>query len=672
MGHHLIVNFAPAMQKIKVPRYIQWIVLTGIIFLVIMTLLRLALVIIFAHKISVSQLLPAFWLGFRFDLRMVSIVSVIVFLIGSIKPLHPLQTRAGRATSFWLYGIFSTVFCILYAVDLYHFAYLFQRLNGSVLNYASDARTSIYMMWQSYPLIKFAFALVLGILGLLALIRLSYNYILSKPVKSVKSSRIAWSIVFFLVLGLGIFGRIGQFPLRWSDAFSFNNDFASQVSMNPFQSFFSSISYRHSTYDEKEVREHYLWMANELGVTKPDIKTLSFSRTVVPDKQPPVNIKPNVVLVICESFSAYKSSMVDNPLNTTPYFKQLANEGVYFNHCFTPSYGTARGVWAIVTGIPDVQEYRTASRNPAAVDQHTIVNDFEGYEKHYFLGGSASWANIKGLLTNNITGLKLHEEGDYKAAKIDVWGISDKNLFLEANKVLKQEKQPFFAIIQTSDNHRPYTIPEEDKAAFKSLNVPLDTLKKYGFLSLEEFNAFRYTDFSYKTFIEAAKKEPYFDNTIFVFIGDHGILGDAGDMLPSVFSSQSLTSEHVPLLFYAPKLIQPQQYSFPTSQLDVLPTLAGMCNIGYVNTTLGKDLLQIARKGEDHKAFIIDIDSRKVGLIYNNLYYNYRLTGGDDKIANITKNVPVPLTDSLKKEYRFMTDAYYQTSRYLLLNNKKK
>ncbi len=58
---------------------------------------------------------------------------------------------------------------------------------------------------------------------------------------------------------------------------------------------------------------------------------------------------------------------------------------------------------------------KTASRNPAAVDQHTIINNFTGYEKFYFLGGSTSWANIRGVLTNNIDNLHLYEQDDYKA-----------------------------------------------------------------------------------------------------------------------------------------------------------------------------------------------------------------------------------------------------------------
>ena len=175
-----------------------------------------------------------------------------------------------------------------------------------------------------------------------------------------------------------------------------------------------------------------------------------------------------------------------------------------------------------------------------------------------------------GLLTNNIDGLHLYEQENYPVKPIDVWGISDKNLFLQANEVLKQHKAPFFAVIQTADNHRPYTIPEEDRKSFPLENYPTDTLKKYGFESNAELNAFRFTDFSFKTFIETAKKEPYFKNTIFVFVGDHGIRGDAGNMFPKAWEEDGLTTQHVPLLFYAPELLAPQRIDKTCSQIDLI------------------------------------------------------------------------------------------------------
>lgn len=659
------------MQKLKVPRYIQWLVITGFIFLLLMTILRIALVLSFQNPASFTSLLPAFLLGLRFDLRMIGIASMLLFLFGSIKFLHPFQTKAGSAFSFFLWGIFIIVFCCFYVFDFAHFSYLSQRLNGSVLNYLDDAKISMKMVWQSYPVVTLIIVLVAGTLLFLGMVRLVYNYILSRPIITTKRNRIFWGIAFFVLVGLAIFGRAGQFPLRWSDAFRLGDDYKAQVALNPFQSFFSSLSYRRATYDQKKVRQHYSQLAKYLGVENVDSVKLNFERLVPANTTLKIG-QPNVVLVMCESFSAYKSSMIGNPLNTTPFFNSMVKDGLYFDKCFSPSYGTARGVWATITGIPDVQLYKTASRNPAAVDQHTIMNDFKGYEKFYFLGGSTSWANIRGLLTNNIKDLHLYEEGDYKAAKIDVWGISDKNLFLEANKVLANQSKPFFAVIQTADNHRPYTIPEEDLTVFKKIKVAADTLNKYGFSEEDEFNAFRYTDFSFQQFINAAKKEKYFANTIFVFVGDHGIKGDAGSMLPQAYSRQSLTSEHVPLLFYAPALIKPARYSFPASQPDILPTIAGMVNVPYRNNTLGMDLLDVAAENNPHLAFIIDVDTRRIGVVSNEHFYSEGVSGDNQQAGNILNNEMVQLTDSLRTYYRNMTESFYETSRYLILNNKKR
>ena len=132
-------------------------------------------------------------------------------------------------------------------------------------------------------------------------------------------------------------------------------------------------------------------MSEYLGVpqNERDSVKLNFNRTIIPRVyDSSSNQIKNVVLVICESFSAYKSSMYGNPLNTTPFFAEMCRQGVFFNRAFSPAYGTARGVWATVTGVPDVQFGKTSSRNPAAVNQHTIINDFKDKEKFYFLNFS--------------------------------------------------------------------------------------------------------------------------------------------------------------------------------------------------------------------------------------------------------------------------------------------
>src|SRR5580698_739341 len=592
----------------NIPKTVRLVLAIGIIFLLIMSLLRLALYMVFPSQgHSFVSLLPSFWLGIRYDLRYAGILTVFLLLTGSLIFLDPFRRPAGQR---WLYFVVSLAalwLVFFYCVDFAHYAYLSQRLSASVLNYLTDTGISAGLVWQTYPVLRILLILIVGTWLIRLIIKLVFRRIREKENVSIsRGARAAWFVAAFLLIGLGIFGRIGQYPLRWSDAFSEGGDYQANLSLNPFQSFFSSLKFRHSTYDAAKVKAAYPVLAPYFGWDTGYVRV----RAGMPGP------KPNVIVVICESFSAYKSSMWGNPLNTTPFFDSLCRTGLFFDHCFTPSYGTARGVWAVVTGIPDVAPATsTSSRNPAAVDQHTIINDFEGYRKFYFLGGSTSWANIRGLLTNNIRDLYLFEQQDYKAPKVDVWGISDKNLFLEATKVLKRQQGPFFAVIQTADNHRPYTIPEEDREAFHPVTMPADSLRKYGFGSNEEMNAFRYTDFGYRTFIAAASKEKYFANTIFLFVGDHGIPGDAGMLFPRAWTDQRLTAEHVPLLIWSPVLRQPRGMSNICSQVDVLPTLAGLCGLPYLNTTLGRDLLDTARYGDKGLAFIYDPDQAYIGVV---------------------------------------------------------
>jgi phosphoglycerol transferase MdoB-like AlkP superfamily enzyme len=655
----------------QIPKLIRWILLTGLIFVVLFSLMRLGLFFLSNQQsYSIGKLGGAFFLGLRYDLRMIGILLLVMLILGSIPALHPFTSKRGKKVWMTVLGIVSFFVLFFFTVDFAHYAYLEQRLNASVLNYLEDARISMGMVWQSYPIIRMMLGLLLVTALLVWILSRSHRYVSKQPYTGARKSRIIGFIASFLIIGFFIFGKLGQYPLRWSDAFAQGSDYKAYLALNPFESFFSTLKFRRKTYDEKKVKELAPVIAHYYNFSEP-ADPLQFTRQVMP-RAGALASQPNIVLVICESFSAYKSSMFGNPLNTTPFFDSLCRGGIFFDRCFTPTYGTARGVWATITGVPDVEMPKTASRNPAAVDQHTIINNFTGYEKFYFLGGSTSWANIRGVLTNNIDGLHLYEQENYDAPKVDVWGISDKNLFLEANKVLAKQQKPFFAVIQTADNHRPYTIPEEDQQEFKKVQVPADSLTKYGFESLEEMNAFRYTDFGYQKFIQAAQKEKYFNNTIFVFIGDHGIPGNADAMFPHAWTAQRLTSMHVPLLFYAPGLLSPRRVHTISSQTDVLPTIAGLTNIKYTNSSLGKDLLDSATTGF---AFIYDPDYSMAGVVRGDYLYRKQLGTQKEELVSIVGNDKVPNDPehtTITHEMSVLTDALYETAKYLLLNNKKK
>jgi phosphoglycerol transferase MdoB-like AlkP superfamily enzyme len=615
----------------------------------------------------------AFLLGFRYDLRTVSILALAMLLTAYFPYLNPFRNFRSLKAWIIILSIIFLIFLIFYGADFYHYDYLQQRLNASVLNFIEDAAISFNMMWQTYPLLKITLIIFIIVIGFAWLIKRWYKYISrSAGDPPVKRSATGWHIAFILLLAIAIFGQVGQYPLRWSDAFRFADDFKGNTALNPFQSFFSSLKFKRSAYDIKKVKAAYPVMADYLQVDHPDSNTLNLERNVI-FADTFVN-KPNVIIVICESFSSYKSSMFGNKLDPTPFFNELCNQGVFFERCFVPTFGTARGVWATITGIPDVEDPKTASRNPSAVDQHSIMNDFKTYSKYYFIGGSTTWANIRGVLTNNLDGLQIYEEEDFKANKVDVWGISDKHLLLESNKILSKEKRPFISIIQTADNHRPYTIPSDDLDEFKKVNYPIDTLRKYGFAGNDELNAFRYTDFCFRKFMESASAQPWFANTVFVFIGDHGLRGDAGNMFPSSFTQQGIGAQHVPLLFYSPRLLGPLRINTVCSQTDVMPSVASIARQSYRNNTLGRDLFD-SSDTKDKYAFISDPDLRTIGLVNDRFYYRKNLKTGEKEFVSVTDNAPVvftPHTDSLRNYMAILTDAWYETAKYLLLNNKKK
>ena len=666
------------MKKTFLPKTIRWTFYSGFVFLIIMSLLRFVFVNYFSAPASAdNNLTSSYILGFRYDLRYVTIVMMITLLFSYIKPLNPFDKKLGKQIAIITWMLFSSLLLFFYTADFIHYAYVHQRLNASILSYIDNPLISMQMMWQSYPIITIIIIFLVVEWVLYKFI--SFTYQLSDKYERTGSQfkNIIIQTIFFIILLYAAIGNIiykgGQYPLRWSNAYSLGSDYKANVALNPMQSFFSTLNFRSSKIDTDLIKKNYSVIADYLTIpsNEQDAQNLQFARIHNPvNNNLEASTIKNVVLVICESFSAYKSSMMGNPLNTTPYFNDLKKQGVYFNRAFSPAYGTARGVWAVLTGTPDVLEGKTSSRNPLAVDQHSIIADFKNYEKYYFLGGSASWANIRGVLTNNISDLKIFEQGSYQSSEIDVWGISDKNLFLEANKTLSKNTKPFFAIIQTADNHRPYTIPAEDLKVFVKKTVPKDSLLKYGFENNEEYNAFRYTDFCIEQYIEAAKKEKYFNETLFVFVGDHGIKGDAGTMLPKSFTEQGLTNMHVPLLFYAPSILQPKEYSIPVSQLDVLPSIASLCNIPYTNTTMGKNVF-ITVQQKDNAIFLYDDFNQQIGVLNNEFYYGYQLKNPSKPIFESALNNEVVKNDSVQKQMDILTKTIYETAKYMLIHNQK-
>jgi phosphoglycerol transferase MdoB-like AlkP superfamily enzyme len=653
------------LVKTGLPKTLQWVINLLMIYILLFTFFRLVMVVAFIPaEEQVSEILPAFLLGLRFDLRWISLLLLPIVLISHVPALSPFYSDKNKKWWTWYLAFVTFIVVFFFAADFGCFSYNKTRLNASALNFAEDPGISAKMMWESYPIIWMVLALAVAVLCLRWIFWKTHFYVISKTDGLGIQYRRRWFIVASLILGLLVYGGITAQPLKWKAAFGFQNSFRSYVALNPLQNFFTTLKFRKPQQNAEQAKQYFPVMKQWMNLPQ-DGFSYQYASSISPDA---IKSRPNVVLVLCESFSMYKSTMSGNPLNTTPFFNEMANEGVFFERAFSPHFSTARGLFATITGIPDVQLSKFSTRNEQALDQHTIINDFNGYKKFYFLGGDPGFNNFSGLL-KNIEGLNMITEGKFKSEPINVWGISDKDLFLEANQTLAQQKEPFFAIIQTADNHRPFNIPAGEKE-FESRNMPVDSLKKYGFETLAEYNAFRYADFCIKKFIEAARQEAYFDNTVFVFVGDHGVSGDAKAVYGDVWTKERLTEEHVPLLFYAPELLKSDRRSEVVSQIDVLPTIAAITGQSYVNTTLGRDIIH-NRKG-NHYAFIIHHDEGRIGLVTDNFYFTKNLNFPQEELHWIGDDAYLQQQqDSIKKNMSVVTTAFYETAKWMLLNNKK-
>jgi phosphoglycerol transferase MdoB-like AlkP superfamily enzyme len=589
-----------------------------------------------------------------------------------IKPVRIVGTSVGRCLWGGYLIVANTIILLFYFVDLGHYEYLEIRVDATVLRFLYNAKESFQMILESYP--------VFWGIGVFAAIIIAYGFFLklilarigqSETTVMVKWKRIATVSLFIVIYLFGIYGKFSFYPLRWSDAFFSTHEFASAIALNPVLYFFDTFKNKDAEYDAEAVKKYYDLMATYLGVLHPDREQLNFTR--IKSKSDSPHGRPNVIIVFLESFAYHKTGISGNPLNPTPNFDTMAKDSIFYSRFYTPHGGTARSVFATITGIPDVELNKTSSRNPMVVRQHTIVNAFEGYEKLYFLGGSANWGEIRGLLSHNIDGLRVFEEGSYSSPRIDVWGISDLHLFEEANQVLRDIKdKPFFAIIHTSGNHKPYTIPEDNRD-FQPLSPSEDEVVKYGFRSVDAFNSFRFMDHSLGIFLKKAKKEAYFNDTIFAFFGDHGSVRSTLHMHKSE-DQLLLTRYHVPLVIYAPGLIkQGKIFDYVASEVDVLPTIAGIASIPNVNSTLGRDLLDDRYNTRRYAFTIRHKYGPEIGLIGDQFFFLTHVAGTKKRLHQIYSDTPrknvIDEFPEVAAKFEQLCRGFYETAKYMRFHN---
>ncbi|CEG51823.1 MAG: sulfatase [Pseudomonas sp. BICA1-14] len=624
-------------------------------------------------------------IGLRFDLRLAILLMLPIALLAWLPVWNLTRSRVLRWVARLYLALALGAVLLVYIIDFGHYAYLGVRINATVLRFLEDAQISTDMVWQTYPVVW----ITLGWAAATALVwwlLLRFERVtLDRPAKRISRLSLIWgSALMVVAVFIAILGRFDNInlenpvPLRWSDAFFSGDNQIAALGLNPVIFLYDTLKVPNQPYDREQVEAHYDVVSHYLGVDQPDAKTLNFSRKQGVQPYAIDGKRPNVVFVMLESLGTTAVGAYGNPLNPTPNIDRLAKQSWFFKNFYVPVTGTAKTVWASISGVPDVSRQETATRNPLITRQHSLVNALQGYDKYYMIGGNSGWANMNALIRQSIDDIQLYEERHWNSPMVDVWGISDLDLFKESDRLLREqgEGKPFFAYIQTAGNHRPFTIPKQNDG-FEALDLPLEKVQGAGSRSVAQYNAVRLLDFNIGRLMEIAKEGGWYDNTIFVMFGDHNTrIAQIPHMLPA-YEKLGLESNNVPLLIHAPKLLEPRVIEEAVGLADLLPTVLGMAGMEFRNGAMGRDIQQSAPEGERVVPLVLREGTFPlIGGVTKDFLLQMQHDGSQPTLHEIASPEPlVDVADRYPEEFQrlvALTRGLHEASRLMLYQNVRK
>jgi phosphoglycerol transferase MdoB-like AlkP superfamily enzyme len=410
---------------------------------------------------------------------------------------------------------------------------------------------------------------------------------------------VAWSIVASLLLLGGLFlgmrGKISKIPIRVSTAYFCNNPFLNQIGLNPVFTFMKSVEDAGKrANDEVELIDDL----TAYGIltewqNQPADSTLKAIR--LPEGM-------NVVLVLMESMSRDKTGLYDAANSLTPCLDSLMRRSMTFSEAWSAGIHTHNGIYSTLYGHPAIMARQMIKNTPipnmCGLPQR--LRD-AGYHTYYFMTHDELYDNMQGFLYGNGFERVIGEHSYPKNEVIGTWGVPDHVMFDHVLEHIDSiaAKGPFLATVMTCSDHGPYIVP--DGIDFKAKHDD-DKLKRI----------VEYADWAIGRFVRMAEKKAWFENTLFVFVADHGAFIE-----PEY--EMALNYNHVPLLFFAPRMVEPGRVDRLAMQIDIAPTILAMLGLDPGSTMLGTDLTTHRRK---YAYFSAD---DKIGVVDGELFYLYRV-----------------------------------------------
>ncbi len=351
----------------------------------------------------------------------------------------------------------------------------------------------------------------------------------------------------------------------------------------------------------------------------------------------------NVIVIVEESMSGEYLKAFGGKDGLTPNLDRLAARSLFFTNLYAAGTRTVRGLEAVNLSIPPLPGTSIIKRphNENFFSWGALMKT-RGYDNKFIYAGHGYFDNMNYFFSNN--GFDIVDKTDFTNDEVtfdNAWGACDEDLF---RKVVKEANgsyahgKPFFSVVMTTSNHRPYTYPDG------KIDIPSQSGRN---------GAVKYADYAIGKLLENASKQPWFKRTIFVIVADH-CAGSARKIALPIKNYQ------IPLLIYAPDQIKPQTIDTLTSQIDIAPTVLGLLNFSYKTKFLGKDILEMDQK--EGRAFITTYeklgylkDDKMVILDPKKKVEFYQFDRRDGKTAEL----------KLQEDYFLDALGYFQGANYL-------
>lgn len=387
---------------------------------------------------------------------------------------------------------------------------------------------------------------------------------------------LVFPIYLFLILIMGgismvlLRGGFQQIPININAAIYTNNAVSNDLSINPLYFFVKSfLLYNRSEIDEfmPKINEKVAEGIITNLYTYPREHNNYFLK----------NKRPNVVFVVLESWAAEAVGCMSTTKGATPNFDKLAKEGLLFTNMYATSHTSEIGNASIFSGFPAIPEVSISMQPEKSRKLKSINQSLKplGYTSGYLFGGDLKYGNIGGYFMDHGFDVVKDEndfDGNLERGKLNFY---DKDLYKKFIQEINQTKEPFIQCTFTGSTHSPF-------------DVPMTKGQNWTGSEADYMNSMVYADQCLAKFIQDAKKQAWFKNTLFVFVADHSRSS------PNVISPMSSKFYRIPLLFWGPALedsYKGKRQENICSQADIPTTLLYQMKIDSKEYQWSRDMM---------------------------------------------------------------------------------